>query len=292
MISLQWLEAFVETAKHGSISKASRALHVTQPALSRQLKLLQNELGAKLYKRTGHGIELTPQGKIVIENGAPALGQITNLKGLLSAKNATAARILGVGGCYSSAASLLPRLLAQFKKRHSEIEIDLQTGNSRTLCQMALDRKIEIGVVTAPAASPFLTVENFRREKVVLFAHPTYRVPVNGNTPIPLILRHPRNASDATAQITRTFESRDLEARVVMRCGSPQAIMEAVRTKAGVGVLFKSTVDRELKRGDFKIVRIPGLSIEGQSFIIYRSDTPLSAPATQFHDLLRHYKRN
>lgn len=292
MISLQWLEAFVETARHGSISKASRALHLTQPALSRQLKLLQNELGAKLYQRTGHGIELTPQGKMVLENAAPALGQITNLKALLSGENATSAGVFRAGGCYSSAISLLPRLLARFKNSQPEVEIDLQTGNSRTLCQMALDRKIEIGVVTAPAASPFLTVEKFRREKVVLFAHATYRVPLSGNAPIPLILRHPRNASDATAQITRTFESRGLKARVVMRCGSPQAIKEAVRTKAGVGVLFKSTVDAELKRGDFKIVRIPGLTVEGQSFIIYRSDTPLSPLAAKFLDLLRRHKRD
>jgi len=289
MIPSQWLEAFVETAKHGSISKASGALHLTQPAVSRQLRLLQNELRAKLYRRTGHGIELTPQGKRILDNAAAIILRIKDLEGLLSAQHSIVAPVLRVGGNYSSTASLLPRLLAHFKKKRPQVTIDLQTGNSLILSQMVIDQRIEIGVVTAPVASPFFTVENFRREKLVLFAHPAYRL---RSTPrMPLIMRHPRSFSDVTDRVTRALAGRGIEAVVAMRCGSPQAIKEAVRVKAGVGVLFKSTVESELKRGDFRIIRYPGLKIEGQSFIIYRSDATLSPSAAEFLDLLHRHKR-
>ncbi len=297
MISLQWLEAFVETAKHGSISKASRALHLTQPAVSRHLSLLESELQAKLYQRTGYGIELTQQGKLILDNAAAILTQITDLKDLLSVRSESAARMLRVGGSYSSAISLLPKLLAHFKKRHPRVEIDLQTGNSRTLSQLVMDRKIEIGVVSAPMTSPLLTVEPYRREKLVLFAHPEYPPLRRGGASknkglcIPLIMRHPINHGDVTQRITRAFASRGIDVHVAMRCGSPQAIKEAVRAKAGVGVLFKSTVEAELKRGEFKIFRSPGSSIDAYSFIIYRSDATLSPSAAQFFELLHRYKR-
>ncbi len=76
-----------------------------------------------------------------------------------------------------------------------------------------------------------------------------------------------------------------------MRCESPDAVKMAVKKKMGVGILFKSVVEADVRRGDFKIIKMPGLNLIGKSYIIYHKDRPLSPNAQEFLALLRQSRR-
>ena len=76
-----------------------------------------------------------------------------------------------------------------------------------------------------------------------------------------------------------------------MRCESPDAVKMAVKKKMGVGILFKNVVEADVRRGDFKIIKIPGLNLIGESYIIYPKDRPLSPNAQEFLALLRQSRR-
>jgi len=284
---LRWIETFVETAKHGNLTEASRVLHLTQPAVSRQLKLLQAELGTALYKRSARGIELTNEGKFVLQNSEPVFRQVADLKQGLQSGVPT----LKIGGSYSST-SLMPKLLVKFKRKYPHVDIELRTDNNHTLSQMVIDGELEMAVVKAAQASPLLKTEVYRREQLVIFALPTHpltrksMITANELVKYPLVIRHPGNTAGTTEQLLRALRNRGLKLQVALRCQTPAAVMEAVRKKIGLGVLYRSAVEADLRRGDFSIVRCRDIRIEGYSFIIYRSDRAFSPWASAFFELL------
>ena len=295
---LRWIETFVETAKRGSVTAASETLHITQPAVSRQLKLLQAELGAELYKRSARGIELTIQGKVFLERSGAVFRQIEELKkGLHRAQNNALVPILKLGGSDSSSISLLPKPVAEFKRKYPQVDIELRTDNDHSLSQMVIDGEIEIAVVEAVPASSRLRTELYRREQLVVFSlpkHPLARktaVNLSDLVRYPLVIRHWENSTGTAEQLLRDLHQRGLKLHVALRCQTATGVKEAVKKKMGLGILYRSTVDADLRRGDFTLIRCPEVRIEGNSLMIYRNDSALSQWARAFLDMLRRDKQ-
>ena len=294
---LRWIETFVETARLGSVTAASHTLRVTQPAVSHHLKLLQAELGAELYKKGSRGIVLTRPGKLFLENSETIFRQITELKnGMHDARN-HAVRTLKLGGSYSST-PLLARPLASYKKQHPEVEITLRTDSNRNLSQMVIAGDLDIGMVKAALPSSQLKTEMYRREQLVLFALPTHpltrasMVTPNDLAKYPLVIRHSENTPGTAQSLLRRLQHGGLHFHVALRCQTPASVMDAVRNKIGVGLLYRSTIEAETKRGNFNIIRCRELKLEGNSFIIYNNGRPLSPWAAAFLNLLRRSKRH
>jgi len=295
---LSWLETFVETAMRGSVSEASQTLHVTQPAVSTHLKLLQAELGVKLYTRNSRGIALTMAGKLFFKDVDVICRQINDLKkGRHFDENRYAALNLKLGGSYSST-PLLTRLVAQYKKKHLEVNISLRTGNNHDLSQMVIAGDVEIGVVKAAPSSAQLTIEKYRREQLVIFAPPTHAlthksvVRADAVAKYPLVIRYSGELLSTAQALLHQLQIGGLHFRVALHCQTPATVMEAVRNKIGLGLLYRSTIAAEIKRGNFVMIRCPEIKLEGNSFIIYRRDCPLSQQASEFLDLLRRHKRH
>jgi DNA-binding transcriptional LysR family regulator len=288
---LRWIETFVEAAKHGNLTNASHVLNITQPAVSHQLKLLQVELGTTLFKRNPQGIELTKHGRFVLQNSQAILRQIADLRERLN----PGAPILRIGGSYSSTSSM-PSLLAKIKKIYPRVEIDLRTGNNHFLSQMVIDGDLEIAVVKSTQPSPLLKVETYRREQLVIFGLPSHPLMRKGTITAtelvryPFVIRHPGNSEGLTQQLLRELRQRGLKFHVALRCQTPTAVTEAVRKKMGLGILYRSTVEADIKRGDFSSVRCREIKLEGCSYIIYRGDNAFSPWALAFLDLLRRDK--
>jgi len=296
---LRWIETFAETAKLGSVTAASQRLRITQPGVSHHLKLLQAELGAELYVRNSRGIELTKAGKIVLENSEAIFRHIAELKNGVELTQTTARNPeLKLGGSYSST-PLLTKLVAKYKTKYPDIEISLRTDSNQNLSQMVLAGDVEIGVVKAAPLSPQLTAEIYRREQLAIFAPPTHPLITCKSVPMandlakyPLVIRHSGNTLGTAQALLHNLKDGGLHFRVALRCQTPATVMEAVRNKIGLGLLYRSTIEAEIKRGNFDIIRCPEIKLEGNSFIIYRNDRPLSQQASEFLDLLRRHKRH
>jgi DNA-binding transcriptional LysR family regulator len=103
----------------------------------------------------------------------------------------------------------------------------------------------------------------------------------------PLIIRHSKKSAVVTEQLFRDLHRRGVKLRVALRCQTAAGVKEAVRNKMGLGVLYRSAVKRDLRQGDFNLIRCPEVKIEGNSLIIYRIDGALSQYASVFLDLFR-----
>jgi DNA-binding transcriptional LysR family regulator len=142
-MTLHQFTIFAAIAKHGSLTRASQELHITQPCVSHQMRLLQEKYGAKLYTRAGNGVDLTNAGRHFLAAVSPILEQVRRLETSGKAV-APDPDLLVVGGTYSSSTILLPSLLSRFKKSHPEMQIDFRTNNGLEIEHLLLKGSIEI----------------------------------------------------------------------------------------------------------------------------------------------------
>jgi DNA-binding transcriptional LysR family regulator len=197
-----------------------------------------------------------------------------------------------VGGTFAPSASLLPQVLAIFRKSHPRVQLNLRTDNRLTMERLVLNSEVEIAVTNQPPRSSRLVAEPFRREKIAAFASPSHpltkkqKVTLGDLMRSPLVIRDAMGGVGSTEQMLRQLEP-NLRLNIVLQCQSPDAVKTAVRKKMGIGLLFESTVASEIKSGVFKKLRLADVKMEGTSYIIYKKDYPLSANARDFLALLR-----
>lgn len=294
-MTLHQLKIFVTVAKHLNVTRASEELHITQPSVSRQLKLLAEECGVGLYRPTARGIELTEDGRLFLSNAMPLLLQADNLKKNFSGNGGDRGSLnLRIGGTEGPCLSLLPLLAATFKKTHPGVRIIIRTDITPSIEQLTLKSEIELGVITHPSYAPQLTYEPCRQEKWVVFSSAKHalgrkqRWTLEEVARAPLVLeRRGTREVTQTDEMLRPLGEGALKLTIALECDSPQAIKSAVRAGVGLGVLPRDMVEAEMKAGELKIIRIPEVKMELESFIVYAKERPLTPNAVDFLTLLR-----
>jgi DNA-binding transcriptional LysR family regulator len=299
VVTLDHFHVFAIVAKHRNVSRASEELHISQPAVTTQLKLLGENYHVKLYKRGGAGIELTDAGRIFLKYAKTTLKQHEKLKQKLSAAaSGTTVESLTVGGSHSPSMSLLLSLLTIFKRRHPRVQVNLRTNNRTTIERQVENSEVEIAVVNKSPRSRFLLAEPYLDEPLVAFIskkHPLARKSrptLKDFADIPLVVREGKGGRETSKQILKDLRKQGLNFEIGIRCESPEAVKMAVRSNLGAGILFKNTVEPEIRKGDFKPIRLPGLRLVGKTFIIYHKHRPLSSSAHEFLNLLREMGRS
>jgi DNA-binding transcriptional LysR family regulator len=188
---------------------------------------------------------------------------------------------------------LLPSLLALFKSTHPHVQFNLRTANRHVIEGLILNSEVDIALINNPPSNPAIVVEPYRPEPLVAFVSPNHPLASNRELTleeferVPLIIRKAWRAGGTTEQLLREMKKKGLNPNIAMRCDSPESVKEAVSRKMGVGILFKETIEPEVRKGEFKILKLPVKNFEGRSFIAYRKDGPLSANAQEFLNLLR-----
>lgn len=301
-MTLHQLKIFQVVSQHRNITKASKVLRISQPSVFKQVKSLEESYKTKLYKKVGRGIELTEQGQLFQREVEEILRRVDRLEknfGLRS-PSPSATRLL-IGASHGPSASLIPSLLANFKKTHPLVQVTLRTKDSLGIERLLAESDgVEIGVVTnlsRMADSGRLHIEPCRPEQILFFVSTKHTL-VRRKTlslaelaQLPLIVK--QRSQSKTLELLKQIEQQGFELNVFMECESAEAVKLAVLKNLGVGVLYRDHLKAEVKRGDLKILRISDLKPAAiESFIIYNKDQPLSPNAQEFLGLLRKSQHN
>jgi DNA-binding transcriptional LysR family regulator len=289
-LTLHQLKIFSSIAKCLNVTKASAELHISQPSVSQQAKLLQEEYGAKLYAKNGRGIQLTDEGRLFLKEIEPILRQVDLLKNKFGVRIKEGT--LTIGGSHSPSASFLPLLASVFKDAHANTQVTFRTHNSDVLERMVLDSDVEIAVITNSTASPHLVYEPCRQEELFFFASVEYPLAKRKNLSVAELANAPlivfkKGRLRAFEKVLKQIESHGLHWNVAMYCESADALKAAVKARMGLGLIYRDLVQPELNRKEFKIVQVQGLTMRSESYIIYHKDKPLSVNAKVFLALLR-----
>src|ERR687897_1496126 len=286
-MTLHQLRIFVCVGTLLNITKASEILHISQPSVSQQLKLLEEEFGTKFFARLSQGVELTHEGKEFFDAVKPILTQAELVEKRFkrnSSANQTA--LLKIGGSNNVSVDVLPKLLMTFKQSHPLVQFILETNDSSVIERRVLNSEVEIGLITNPSYRSEIVYEPYEEMQVVAFCLPIN--PVAGKTlslkelaQLPLVVR-------TGGRIEHALRSHRQSVNISVRCEASAAVKAAVGLGMGVGVLYRNAVASLVANGTLQLIDVPELKEMGvQSFIIFDKRKPISPIAAEFLGMLR-----
>ncbi len=299
-VNLNRIRLFSIVASHSNLTKASQVLRVSQSSISHQLALLQKDYGVKLYKKTGHGIELTTEGQQFLAETEPLLEALEKFdKEFRGYSGGQEPDSLAIAGTHALSAELLPSLSADFQKIYPQIQLSLRTGNQWAIEKFVLEGSVEIAVTTNSATrSPSLLTEPYGQERIAAFVpihHPLAKkrkINLADLLREPLIIRGASGVETTRKRMLREMEERGYHPKVAAFYDSADAVKVAVRKHTGVGLLYKETIEHDVQKGDFKILKIDDLKLDVHTFVVFHKNRPLSDNAQLFLNFLRRRKQN
>ncbi|MBK4987731.1 LysR family transcriptional regulator [Pseudomonas sp. S36] len=252
------LITFATVAQYGNISHAAQALHLSQPAVSGQLKVLQETFGEPLYQRAGRGVKLTDAGLQLLAHATRLRDTYRQAQALREAMRGLERGTLRIGASTTPASYLLPYLIADFQARYPDVLITTTQGNTAEILA-ALD-SVDIAMIEGPAgqALPVGTeVTAWREDEIVAIVpsgHPlagTASQTMAALGAYPLVLRE--GGSGVRQIVERAFARSGVAMRVALEIAGVEGVKEAVR--AGMGIGFVSAMS--IRHEDGALCRIP-----------------------------------
>jgi DNA-binding transcriptional LysR family regulator len=293
-MTLHQLRIFAAVAKHRGMTKAARELKLSQPTITHQLKILQQEVGT-LYRRTPLGIELTEKGARFLDDLLPALRQMEGIASRYARKTTDHPPPLVIGGSNGPTAWFLPAMASRFQKTHPAVAVMLRVDSGTKLEAMVETGEVEIAVVTTRSKLPGICYEACRREEIVFFAargsnFSDAELSIADLAQIPLVM-YKQGRAGAALKFLAQMQRAGVRPNVVMRAESVEAVKNAVREGSGIGMLYRDNVRSEIENGEVKVIRVAGVDTRVASFIIYPRRGRFSAAARAFLKLLRQRRR-
>jgi DNA-binding transcriptional LysR family regulator len=288
-ITLRHLRIFEAVARHGSISRAAGELHLTQPAVSMQMKQLEEQIGLPLLEQIGRRICLTEAGQMLRVHARDIAGRMAHLNASMEQFRGLERGLLRLA-VVSTANYFLPALIAEFNARHPGVRISLQVGNREfMLCALA-DSSTDLAITGQPPDGVDVVAQNFKENPLVVIASPSHALAGQGHVSMArlaqeiLVMREPGSGTRAAAE--RHFAAQGLVMRGGCEFGTNEAIKQAVRAGLGVAVVSAQTIELELQTGCLAVLPVEGFPIVRQWYVVHRTQHRLSAAADTFRNML------
>ena len=249
------LKVFHTVARLLSFTKAAEELHMTQPAVTFQIRQLEEYFNTRLFDRTHNKVNLTPAGERVSEFAERIFDLYEEMENRVRDLTGEISGALTIGASTTIAEYMLPALLGEFKNRYPDINLRLKVSNSEGIVSMVEHNVIDLGVVESPVNNKNLIVEVCHDDQLVVVAAPDHDlVKRGGKVTASDIVRYPfvsREEGSGTREVVMHYL---LEHKITpsdmtfsLELGSPEAIKGAVEAGMGITILSRSIIGKELK---------------------------------------------
>ena len=266
------LKVFRAVAEQLSFRKAAEALLLTQPAVTLQIKALEESLGVRLFDRAGGKVVLTKQGAILLRYARKIAGIVSQAERQLSVEMPHLSGTFALGVSTTIAQYVLPRLLGIFLAEHPRLRLSIHSGNTQTIVRHLLDGKVSIGLIAGPARQREVRTEAFLDDELILIAPPDFerrhlsRDQVVAST---LLLREQGSGSRHVVETAlRAVRLSAKSFKNVIELDSTEAIKSAVEAGLGVGFISRYAIQKEVELEAVKVVGVQGLRISRQYFVV------------------------
>ncbi len=284
------LASFLEVAKLQSFSRAAEKIYRTQPAISAQVRLLEQECGEKLFDRSGKKVLLTPAGEILKRYAEKILQLHQEALQAIAELNQTPRGKLFIGANEATCLYVLPKTFAIFKQRYPLVQISIYRNFSHKILQKVQEGAVDLGIVTLPqTANNVEVIPMFRDEvqAVVPKNHPLAKkrsVTVEEVAHYPLILPKTGHTRMVIDRLMRDYRD---HLQISMELASVETQKKFVGAGLGVSFINRAYAQPEVAAGVLKLIPIEGQKIHRELGLVYRRDRYLSLPAKVFIEVVR-----
>ncbi len=292
-MNIKLLKAFYHVVTEKSFTNAAKKLFLTQPAISAQIQVLENDLGVKLLRRDKKTKEilLTAEGELL-------LGYVEKLFVLLDEMEATFKEMktekqntVNIGTTTVYGAYFFPDILRAYVQKYPKIRMNNFIGNSHEILQLLLKSEIELAVIRGREETPdYFDQVLIHTEKLIMISSPAHELAVKGNVAIGDIRGYPfihrEKGSHTREQVEKWFESCGIVVPSLIELGNIESTKKSVADGVGISIAPRIAVERELNEGILVELNVAGFAMEAQYYLVYRDRDSLTMPALNLIHLI------
>ena len=292
-MEIRQLKYFLSAIRRGSLKNAAREHFVTQPAVSIQLKKLEEEVGEKLYFRSGKRVVPTETGSLLISQIEEVLHRIDALKESVRGLKGLEQGRLRLGNIDAASIYVLPGVFRAFHRKYPGIDIQVVVADSDGLLDSLDAGDVELAIVTMPLARENVEVVPFYNDAMALVASPRHELAtsrIKRRRPLEAVAEAGLISYPARSMTRRLIENvfmeNGLSFRAAMEMSSPEAIKRLTETGLGASILPLKIVSSEVRRGTLKVIPTGKVKFQRTLGVVYRRKETLSQPARVFLKML------
>ena len=291
-VTLRLLKVFESVSRHLSFSRAAAELHLTQPAVSMQVKQLEEQAGLALTELIGKKVFLTQAGEELSRHARAIARQLQETEESLEALKGVRGGRLAIG-VISTARYFAPRLLAEFHRRHPGVVLNLGVSNRQTVVRQLADNEIDLAIMGQPPQELPTEAEAFADHPLVIVGPPDHpfaaRSPTSPATPKMLaaetfLIREP--GSGTRAAMERYFDDIGFKPTQVLLLGDSETVKQAVMAGLGIAFISAHSVQLECEVGRLAQLPVKGAPVMRRWFIVHRREKALLPVVAAFRDFL------
>jgi len=288
-LTLRQLQCFSAVARNLSYTRAAEELHLTQPAVSMQIRQLEQQAGLALTEQLGKQVYLTEAGEEVFRYARSILQQVEEMDDVLDKLKGFAGGRLRIAAI-SSANYFAPRLLGTFHERYPDVSVSMDVTNQAAVVKQVLDNEVDMAIMGQPPDHAHLEAVAFMDNPLIIVAAPGHRLAARKRIALKelekevFLTREP--GSGTRGAMKRFFRQQKLKLTTGMEMGSLSGIKQGVQAGLGLGLLPRGAVEVELMLGRLVELKIRGLPIPRHWYVVMQKGKRLSVAAEEFRMLL------
>ena len=282
------LETFIEVARLLSFSRAAEKRFRTQPAISSQIRSLEEDVGAKLLDRSGGKVSLTAPGKLFLKFAEDTLDARKSAMTAIAETERVPRGEIVVGANEGTCLHILPEVFANFKKQYPDVSVSIRRADYAKVLESVIDNSVDFGVVSMPVNDNRLTAVLIHRDELVVIAPPRHPLAklksasASDLAPYPLVVPNAGHTRDALDEL---FHERKLKPRYAMELDSSELLKRFVAADVGIGFISRSNVQEDVKANVLVTIPVAGAPIRRDLALVFRKDKALSRAALAFIDI-------
>lgn len=279
------LKLLESVARNSSFTRASEEMHLTQPAVSTQIKHLEDEVGLPLFEHMGKKIFLTEAGREMYEFSRDIAQKFTDIGMVLDELKGIGRGTLNIS-VTSTGKYFAPYLLAAFSKQHAGITVNLDVTNRETLLQQLADNIPDMAIMGSPPQGMDTVASSFMSNPLVVIAPPDHPLACQGQVPLDRLLQERfimrEGGSGTRSAVERFLQQRGLSITIAMEMSRNEAIKHAVMAGLGLGMVSIHALELELALDRLVVLNVEGFPILKEWYVVHREGKRLSAAAQAF----------
>ena len=282
------LETFLEVARLSSFSRAAERRFRTQPAISSQIRALEEEVGAKLLDRSGGKVAVTGPGKVFQKYAEDVLEQRRVMLVALAEMHRVPRGELVVSANEGTCLHILPEVFAEFKRQYPSVAVSVKRLEHNKILEAIIENSCDFGVVSMPVPDKRLTVVPIHRDELIVITPPHHPLAGQNKATVaevveyPLLLPKVGRTRDALETL---FHERKLKPRISMELDSSELLKRFVAADVGIGFIPRSHVAEDLQANALAALTLADASIQRDLALVFRKDKALSRAALAFIDI-------
>lgn len=288
------LETFLEVVRLSSFSRAAEKRFRTQPAISSQIRSLEEEVGARLLDRSGGKVSITGAGKLFRAFAEETLeARKAVCTAIAEAERVPRGEII-VGANEGTCLHILPEVFAHFKKQYPEVAVGIKRSDYARVLESVIDNSVDFGFVSLPVEDNRLTVVLIHRDELVIVAPPHHPLAKMKSATLADAAHYPLlvpKAGHTRDNLESLLHERKIKPRFAMELDSSELLKRFVAADVGIGFIPSSNVQEDVRANALVTVPIADAQIRRDLALVFRKDKALSRAALAFIDItVKHQK--